>query len=1220
MLNCSYLNVHRICRNVIFLPRCHKSNEEDVDNQGSSSGAKRGSALCKEKRLGYPVVIDIALSHAGMKKAARPVSPQKGSVVDQLSSSADSLSSDKGQDSLRDVPGNFPISLPKTDMRKTSSILKVKLPMKPRHKRRGRKKFFRLKNEKLKPNYVSTPVDEEKSKKSISQDNEGKMSGNESELLVETDENDKSMSSSVQGEILRVDSRETLQTTKETGGAEKAELNLGGRGVLKNGNDPQARTAENSLECSNNTAVTSSSSVSSPNLRIQKKRGRKPGKLKASRNSTGEQKILPKRERRLTEKGLELLQIIGHKKGVECLLKEAFGSVEVNEADDSKDSTSCSKKCTDPSSRETDYTEVAYAPDVQRADATESEVGEEKKTFKVISETEGSVPSSKNERILSQLGKQPKGHVIGVHGKASLGMEEPDNSVRHEDRYSDTFSEASGDLVIDLEDDVKGVASDSNQNCEEVSAETKSKDNNFAQLKPRGHPRMKYTLSREERKGNRLAKLKQNRVKSKLKREKPKQPRSSMKVDKDRYNKVQESHLGETGQPPQDISPLESLTRMVTETPPSMVSSSQDKLNSAREPTKEPVSSEEATKLCKTSKQQRGPYKSRMKISENFLSMVEQKRPSQIERPLSDDLIKTKTSRGRSRNRILNRTDDGKPQENGSEKKDDANRPDLNEPLEFSHSLKNDVKTIDLNKMDVSGLVFPQKNIPGYSGEQSGFVPSRMGYFARAQNSFIGQLPRCVSPQQMETFRKSSPNFSAIMSTADCPVYSQIPLSAPQIMPYKGMVGIPDVRATVPSYAVNMQPIINASLGSNPPSQMPMEYPTRCLRMQGPRDTATQGSIDMPGNIGECSCKECRSLIARPVEVVREKINKLDGSAYSKEKGLSCEGKITSFKKSEHLSMNEKIFKEEREFSDRELIITDVFSLRQPTTKSFDFSTSSEKQSVGDDVVKLEGTVGSEKGGTNNVKGGDAYETTIEGQQVTVKPKAFETKKKRLDIITGKLSAQKRMSPVTFEAGMKIETSDSENGSPFSESTLARAAPEVPASPVLSHKKQTGHPDSQLQTASKMEYMYPQKPFIPVMDHPHFDPLLGFPPSSMDGPPPRMIAPDVQMVPHHQLHLDPRLCYPNPEYFQPIRPHYDAEGVPPPMYQANVHGLSYMSPEMMKHARFHQAPTYPYATPRFGPSPRYFIQRESFPMATSRPPPPYGSFPMTSSAQRKSYR
>ena len=1237
-----------------------QNSREDSESLGSSTpGVKRGSALCKEKRLGYPVDSDLQLPSPKMKKSASDLSWMKRSPRDQLSSSTESLSSFKDQDTSGEKDDDDSTPLAKM-VKKTflSNVLQIKLPMKSRgRKKRGRKKrFFRLHQDNPQPESVLTGAESGNVNVNIAKDSDrAEVASEQCSTRTENQEMNQMTWKKDETECMAIGSVEL----KICGDAGSLESNSSAIDNLQKSSDAPSEV---------NTAITPTSTIG---LRVPKKRGRKPGKPNSVKKSIGEPKILPKRERKLTEKGLELLQIIGHKKGADCLLKEAFVSLDAPDDHSLKGKTDDNNRpCEDVSSekRELEKSYDSIDRPVLEEKLLENRCKDdliiEEKTATNFSDRQLEIPQAKSAIDVDKLagvteikGQEQSKEVVMDTDKSFLEAEEL-NPSKDDDKYSDTYSEGSGSLVIDIEDDMKEVGSDSGQiiKMNRSGAEQKGKqmalpnvvNDKGIETKPRTFPRLKYTLSHEERRGNRLEKLKQNRMKNKLKRDKKKgisklvnegektvESLKSLALDKNQIPLSSQSSMG--------VSPLESLTKMVSETSKPLGLCGEGKVSLLPDATRPSVASEEAVKPIKSTKQQRAPYKPRMKISDNFLSMVEQDRPSQIERPLSNDLIKEKSSRGRPRNRPLSRLDD---QEGTGLIIDDQKRNDLNEPLEFS-ATKTSVKTIDLCKTELPGLVYPRPNMQAFGGQQSLYVPPQtMGPLA--PNTVIGPVSMHLPPQKMESFRDGSPHAS--ISTmpvikSEPPGYENLTPNTPQIVPYQPIVcSKPEIRASLPDYNSRLQPMVNQrQMHSNAPVQMPVDFAPGCVRMQRP-SVAFQGSWDQHNRsgTGRCPCQECFDVANRSKEVVSvEQGGTQQGACGSSYREVSLgKGDGNSLQKNDSGLMSSASNSEQHR-SDQELIITGVFSLRNSTGMPSHHSGNGKAQVPFG--IKEEIDTGSKlhiPTDAKDVAEREDQKEAIEVAQAAAKPKEFETKKKRLDLITGKLSAQKRMSPIDDMLN-KIERSEGEGCSltpPRDANATSRGQEETAKSlsPYSSQTTSVGeqqtklpHIESVYQQANlsqssmvadqqamtpHIEYVYPQTTFMPMMN-PHFDFQPAGPSSTIDAPPPRAISPEMHMVPRHPGRIDPRGYFPSPEYFQPIRPVYDPEAMQHPGYQHPVHRIPFMPPEMVNHPRFQQMPTFPYVSPRFVPAPRYFVQRDSIPMASSRPPPPYGSLPMTSSSQ-----
>lgn len=1115
--------------------------------------------------MGYPDDSAFPLSPPGIKKS--DISSPKKSSKELVSSSNESFSSSKDLDTSGGLESEPLSPSPKYGKKNLGGILKVKLPMQSRRKKRGRKKILSKFRDVSPSDSVGSRVAVETSDKV-------------SKLEQSDSRKDEDGDGTHQDEYRKASSDKHHQSSESVSKcASESFLDKDGSLMCKADSSSSDALPETTQERAGLSTLQKDTPLSVG--RVQKKRGRKPGKLNSAKNSTSNPKVLPKRERKLTEKGLELLQIIGHKKGNDFFLKEAFGSLEGSDNHRGKNDHSPIQMQTD-----TSLQEKPCIGESQNLNIPSESGKNEAEDTNSISRVKTEIPAEKNSDMKINAESSCFDEVEQLNEEKDYASQPgfTDHNMKKlkdDEMYSDSYSEGSGDLVIDIEDELKEARHKKiHSNVEKRTFLKKKRSDAFSSgmvensmaSKQRAYPRLKYTLSNEEKRGSRLAKLKKNRMKKRLEGKLRKDgDKGGVKTENDSVEKRSVGkNPAENSQSSINVSPLESLTRMVSETSQPVGSTVEDKVISLKEGIVSAASNEETAKPAKSSKPHRGPYKPRMRIKDNFLSMVEQERPSQIERPLSDDLIKAKSNRGRSRNRFLNCADDEKSLETNNQKRDDV-QAGLNEPLEFSSPLK-DMRTIDLNKIEVSSLVYPR--------------PSHIGSFAGPHNAIIGTMPRCLSPQHLDRMRNISPSLHSSSSG-----YDQRPHSAPHVMPYQGM---PDERVPMAEYGVNLLPVMNMT------SKVPMNYASTCVRMQG---------------MGEdCPCIKCRERTSRAMEAVNEKA-KVHQDLGSKQ-GMSLDRKDPQqIQTDERLS--DTTNKEKKSISDQELIITDVFSLRDPSRIDLNKRCTVDVDDVkaknseeGNETDRLDVVMNS----PDEVK--EVSSESLEGQQVTPKPKEFESKKKRLDLITGKLSAQKRVSPIVgVDGGKSTEKGDAED-QPEISSPDPSPPNQLSQEPSL-HGKESVLADGQHLISPPMDYMYSQTTYIPVMN-PHFDPLVGFPSSSLEVPPPRIVPPDVPMVPpHHQVHMDPRAYFPNPEFAQPIRPLYDAEGLPPPGYQTAIHGIPYMPPEMLNHPRFHQMPAYPYGSPRFMPAPRYFLPREPLSFATTRAPPPYGSFPMTSSGQSK---
>ena len=1164
-------------------------------------------ALRKQRRLGYPVEEDLALLSLKLNRSSE--GSVKKSPKDQLSSSTESLVSNKdlGKKGVIEEPDSSPLSQ-FVKRKPAGNILQIKLPLKLRGKRRGRKKrFFRLGKVESKAEKGSGDALVEK----IPQ-----MGNAEVDKPAAQDKTYPKERASQ----LTADKRKEEDTPSSHRGLsiceQKKEVMAGGDGskesdIVVGGSSSMGATSEELV-------------------RVPKKRGRKPGKSKPSKISLREPKILPKRDRKLTEKGLELLQIIGNRKGTDCHLKDAFVSLEAIENSSIKDDASDFHKNALLETRE-----------ARKGDSSVKEQCEEHEGGKVKSETE-EVPIISGEKgdtfgrsdgVSGGIGRMNrKGEERSIE---SHTMADDHELEKDDDKYSDTCSERSGSLVIDVPDEpqplwVSGQVSDVSRSDNAPRKRKGKPPGNLKEkgldAKPRTFPRVKYTPSHEERRGNKLAMLKKSRLKKKRKGIKGKGSKESLKgeenlkSDAQKIQMLEKGQLSPSSQSSVGVSPLESLTRMVSETSPAMGLSSDGKAASVPDAERSHVTSEETSKPIKMSKQQRAPYKSRVKMTDNFLSMVEQDRPSQIERPLAGDLIKEKSVRGRPRHRVVNRTDNSSYQENTAQKKrEELQHNDLNEPLEFSSSSPI-VDTIDLNKTDIPNMVYPRQEMTSFLVDQNRYGPPHVGTYSSTPNSVMGPMCLPRPSQQIELFRGGSPQgpiSSLPMDSSEPPGYEKRTPSASHIAAYQGVVGMSEVRGPLIDYGSHLQPVISPSQNTNSPAQVPADCTVRCLRLQAP-GVIRQGSWESQKRLENCPCQECRDPTARSMGVVSKEKNESTQDELNSSRGVisSSQGGSNNVGKNGGMLMPNSTNAEKSSGMDQEFVITDVFSLRDPCSKALRVCHSDKAISSSD--VKEQNSVDCKSHGSPDGK--ESFDATREAQKETNdtahaagKPKEFETKRKRLDLITGKLGAQKRLSP-NDDASRSSGKSERDTSSPASVNDFNTIPTEEAAKSHSPCNKQMTSADQQF-IPQQMGYMYPQTSFMPVIN-PYYEPKPGVPPSSMDVPPQRVISPESRMVPHHPLYMDPRPYYPSPEFFQPIRPVYEAEGIPPPGYQ-HIPGIPCIPPDMVSHMRFHQVPGLPYGPHRFAPAPRYFLPREPLAMAAARPPPPYSTFPMVSSGQRK---
>ena len=1186
---------------------------------------KRGLALRKQRRLGYPVEEDMPVSSPRVNRSPSDVSVKR-SPKNQLSSSAESLVSGIDSDKIGDFEKTDSQSFSKFAKRKIGNILQIKLPMKMQGRRRGRKKrFFRLNR-----------VDLSAKKDPSSVEEKVQLSGAEIEkpATPETSESGKDGNQAIDSypENNQKSSSDKTSETRAPEPATDGKLSSDKSHICKEGEVSE----ENKTFLQSNKPVASEKIVSEKSVlsnsietvRVPRKRGRKPNKLKAAKTSSmKEPKILPRRERKLTEKGLELLQTISHKKGMDCHLKEAFVGLDVLENVNLKSDLS------DPHKHEILEKSGTGMGDGLATEQNEESCGqkvnidvEEKPTFSGekhdISSLDTLIPRSESLGVSKE--KKEEAHIADSHR-----MLEAHDLNKDDDKYSDSCSEGSGGLVIDVADEPK-VVSNSGAMADEFQSDSASKSGQEKSVgssneksidaKTRTFARLKYTLSHEERRGNKVAKLKKNRFRKKLKGRRGRVRKENLKKSKSIDVESQKSQLLDENKLPHGsessvgVSPLESLTRMVTETSQSIGLSSDAKFTPVSDAGQVDASIEETSKPVKSTKQQRAPYKSRLKVTDSFLSMVEQDRPSQIERPLSDDLIKEKSVRGRPRHRTTNRADSQNFQETIVPKREELQQSDLNEPLEFSSS-GSAMETIDLSETNIPRMVYHRQEMASFVGEQSRYgPPPHVGAFPVPSSTMIGQmrLPH-PPPQQIELFRDGSPQGSipAIpIANSEHPGYDRRAKNVTHIAAYQGAVGVSNMRGPVLDFPTQLQPLVGSNRITDSSGQAPEDCTTRCLRLQN-LSIIKQEPWESQKRIENCPCQNCHDskLIS---SLGAEKNDTKQGG------GNQVVSNIQSENSSSHIyegcTLPSVTNTEKSKIMDREIVITDVFSLRDSGVMA------PQDKKPGQFKVKEQKSVDCKSHGSPGLK--DSWETTREVTKETsepvyssTKPKGFETKKKRLDFITGKLSAQKRMSPNIDDAFKKSDKSGSNSSSPALLKDSSVAATEDSARTSSPYNSQTTVGSDPQLKQQQLGYMYPQTTFIPVIN-PYFEPQPGIPPSSMDVPPQRVVSPESHMVPHHPLYMDPRPYYRNPEYFQPIPSVFDAEGVPPPGYQHPPPGIAYMPPDMVGQMRFHQMPGFPYGSSRFAPAPRYFIPRE--PIGTARPPPPYGTFSMVSASQRKS--
>ena len=1193
-----------------------------MENLGASSVAKRGLALRKQRRLGYPVEEDMPVSLPGMNKSPSDVSVRR-SPKNLLSSSAESLESGINSGKIGDPEKADSPSFSKFSKKKLSNILQVKLPMKMHGKKRGRRKrFFRLHRDNIGAKKDPSSVEEKV-----------QLGGAEIEKPAppEVSKSGKDGIQAIAGypEKNQICSSDTTSEVNDLKPATDGKLSSDKDRVCKGGEvstgNKTARQNDELVDSEKSGSKKPAQSSSIETVRVPKKRGRKPGRLNSAKTSRmREPKILPRRERKLTEKGLELLQTITHKKGMDCHLKEAFIGLEVLENVNLKSDLSDIHKG-----------EILEKPVTGIDDGLNKVQNEESFAHKVSIDVEKE-PKFSGEKldISSEDTTMPVSEPLGISKKKkeeahiadSHTMLEAHNLSKDDDKYSDSCSEGSGGLVIDVSDDPK-ARSDSGAVVDEFQSDSASKSSQgkssgslnekSMDAKTRTFARLKYTLSHEERRGNKLAKLKKNRFRKKRKGRRGQgckenlQESKSVTVDSQKNQLLGEDELLPGSESSVGVSPLESLTRMVTERSQTIGLSSDAKVTPVSDVGQVNASIEETNKPVKSAKHHRAPYKSRLKVTDSFLSMVEQDRPSQIERPLSDDLIKEKSVRGRPRHRTTNRADNHNFQEIIVPKREELQQSDLNEPLEFSSSGPA-METIDLSETDIPRMIYHRQDMTSFVGEQSRYgPPPHVGAFPVPSSTMIGQmrLPH-PPPQQIELFRDGSPQgaIPAIPIANSEPLgYDRRVKNAPHIAAYQGTVGVSNMRGPVLDYPTQLQPLIGSTRMTDS-----TDCNTRCLRLQR-LNFVEQEPWESQKRIENCLCQECHD--SKPNSSVGPEKNdtKQDGGTSKQELSI-IQGENNNSHIIEGCMLPTVTNTDKSKSMDSEILITDVFSLRDSS------SMTSQDKKHGQFSVKEQKNVDCKSHGSPGLK--ESLEATREVTKETsepvysaTKPKGFETKKKRLDFITGKLSAQKRLSPNVDDAFKKSDKSGSNSSSPALLKDSSSVATEDSARTNSPYNSQATVPsDPQLKQQQPLGYMYPQTSFIPVIN-PYFEPQPGVPPSSMDVPPQRVVSPESHMVPHHPLYMEPRPFYHSPEYFQPIPSVFDAEGVPPPGYQHAPPGIAYMPPDMVGQMRFHQLPGFPYGSSRFAPAARYFIPRE--PIGTARPPPPYGTFSMVSASQSK---
>eukprot|EP00794_Sanderia_malayensis_P012118 gene12118-13369_t len=391
-------------------------------------------------------------------------------------------------------------------------------------------------------------------------------------------------------------------------------------------------------------------------------------------------KRLPKRERRLTEKGLELQQSIEFKKRYDIYSKE---DIDGHAGSDVREYGEKEARYEDGESIDGSLIDnEAVHSDLNSGSEEDRGIDDKKKRCNIKS----------SERKFQKHGLDAKkgerkhmGESFGIRELKNIENEEQ-NDIRSvaedtkgdldEDRYSDADSE--GSLVIDMGEDVKDEEPANNSfggnECNRESGEgVEARDKG----KQKTYPRLKYTLSHEERKGNRVEKLK----KMKGRKAVAKNEKKEVLIEK---AKKEDSNAS---------TPLQSLTKFVTaqtevetqegkvdEEPGSLVSQSSVDQKSDQKPNK-------------PAKQTRGPNKPKAKMADQFLSMVIQDRPSLIERPISKDLVNEKAGKGKAKNRLAfwSRAQNIMQAEAGQENEVKILSPsDNNEPLEFTQSHSNE--------------------------------------------------------------------------------------------------------------------------------------------------------------------------------------------------------------------------------------------------------------------------------------------------------------------------------------------------------------------------------------------------------------------------------------------------------------------------------------------------------------------------------------------------
>ena len=1039
---------------------------------------------------------------------------------------------------------------------------------------------------------------------------------------------------------------------------------------------------------------------------------------KSSRKSLGELKRLPRRERKLTEKGLELVQKISHKKGVEGLLQESFFSPDVGV--DHKESDEHGLYC-DTASPKCDVYRLGgqsedqgERPDADIDAANENPVDEEtpeenvrsskdfssqRRNIKLVSErnfediksrgsedwpkecksvagschddikqqheeyegkadhsrssaTEDGNKSDSCEKDIEKEKSIAKSDDVTIKSDVTRSDEKTDDVRRDEfedDSYFDAYSDGSDGLVIDIEDENDAASlkvAGREEEKDSITRPMKILPEKKTMLKPRAFPRVKYTLSHEERRGNRLARRKQ--IRAKLKSKKMKETKAEAKATED------------ANSTPAISNPLESLTKMVTDKAEPTIA-----IPSAASPVPfddSPVSAggQRAENKQNKLKQQRA-YKPRSKNNDTFLSMVEQDRPSQVDRPLFQDLVKEKSSRSKQKSQNANKLEESTYIQR-SQSPDVLDEPeeietvlpsDLNEPLDFASSGFETVTRLEQGDGDqFKSMTRPVGSSPQppsiMQNMQPGPPPPGYGIpcyitYPGPQSTFIGPMTRHISPIPRPPFRSRSPHLHSPIPDAD--IKSESPgmeimksVSVPVQLQIEGVRTISEMPVSVPPYGLPLQPSIDLNLPAQSRVSVPLGHSHGLSRYPGPGGPPHSSALFSSKN-PNCPCGECRKFSSRTVDAApsRREENDLKISPRSHAQTIVLGG---STEKSSGSIQLPRISS-----SSDGIVITDVFSLRDVGSKKPFSSEKTPKEQFGstdrDPSVKQDRpveeksaiTVEVSVAGTSSkslVKEGTEDETSevmieSESSQATSRPREFENKKKRLDFITGKLSAQRKTVKSPFEAKEREKEVSTPESIGISgpkqeiESTVTRTSP-ITFKPETSN---TWPPKTELHALpnrSLPDHMIPQVNFAPIMN-PNFEQHFISVQSSMEGPIPRAISPDGHLISTYQPHViqgDPNVYYHHAEQqFVQLRPVYERERMPHPGLQPLPHGLTYLPPEVAGYPRIQPMPQFQYQAPRYVPVPGYYHPREPPLSVPNRPPPPYSTVGMQGGNQRK---